>query len=329
MREKAVLLRVLSVAFAIFAFAVTGIAETPAPAQGASDADDVQTTQSESGGKAKGPKAKDEKSKKEPTVGELQKQIKSLNQDIEKLTSQLNGLRSKDSALEKTNKTLDNQNKALTTQINAAKTQRKNDSTQIRKLQDDSVRIRAEIEQLKGINTQIQRQIDAVIGNYSKNKSFDSLVLSSTKQSVLRDTLIVGRNSEERKILNDLINYFNAIDLFNEGRMADAQVVLKRITRESSSVKELGEKIKKYEDCKKALIATIKKLIEHDKKISSNRISADHQIKFDEILAIIGNFMYDNSDFINYPNLTQKVYEILQLKGEDSDEPVKDFLNKF
>jgi hypothetical protein len=76
----------------------------------------------------------------------------------------------------------------------------------------------------------------SIIDSY-KNRPFDDLIKSSTKESVVRDMQLVGNDQEVKPVLNDVQIYFNAEELLTEKfdavQIKNAQTQLSQIKRQS------------------------------------------------------------------------------------------------
>jgi hypothetical protein len=188
---------------------------------------------------------------------------------------------------------------------------------------------------LRQENEKLKRQISAVLDGYnpkSKTFDFDKLIKSSTKQSVLRHKPLVGQNSEEAKVLEDLLVYFDAEELlaqpFAPQKNASARERLKRIKRQSQAVGALNDRISKFGTCNDALKKTIDELIKLDGREKAGGVSEIQKKKFSKISSIVGDYMSKNYEFVNYPFLSNTVFEIMQKKERDADRNIADLRKK-
>jgi len=199
------------------------------------------------------------------------------------------------------------------------------------KLQKDSVQLERVNKQLEQEKTQLQQLInDAIVSNYKQ--SFDTLVTSSTKQSLRRDMRFININSEEGRVLADLKTYFVAKELlaqkYNAGKVSEELARLNQIKRQSQQLDALKENIERYKDCNDALKKVIDELIKLDGRISAVRVPEAQKIKYKEVSAILGEFMYRNSDYVNFSYLSNIVHDLLRRKGLDADVKIEEFKGK-
>jgi len=168
-----------------------------------------------------------------------------------------------------------------------------------------------------------------VINGY-KNKSFDNMILSSTKLSVQRDIQLVATNSEIKPILSDLERYFNAEELLAKKidavQIKNAQFQLTQIKQQSVLLDKLKENIDYYEDFNNALKKTIEKLVELDRGKIAEGDALIQKMKFNEIVFELSNYVYDYYEYSNYPYLSDIVTEIIKRKKRNADADITDLL---
>jgi predicted RNase H-like nuclease (RuvC/YqgF family) len=167
--------------------------------------------------------------------------------------------------------------------------------------------------------------------NVYKNKQFDDLINSSTKQSVQRDMQLVGNNAEVKMILSALEKYFNAKDLlskkFDEIQIQNAQNRLNQITQKSNGLDLLKEDVEYYKVFNTALKGTIKKLVDLDKRKVAAGDTEIQKLKFNDIVSELSNYMYNYYSYGNYPYLSNIVLEIIKRKKPNADADITDLLN--
>jgi len=174
----------------------------------------------------------------------------------------------------------------------------------------------------------------AGIVNSYKNKLFDDLIKSSTKESVARDMQLVGNNPEAKPVLNDLQIYFNAQELlskkFDAVQIKNAQVQLSQMKRQSKLLDALKNNIESYLDIdfNTALKETISKLVDLDKKKSAAGDSDVQKLKYKDIVNDLADYMYNYYDYVNYPYLADIVLEIIKRKRYNADADITDLLIK-
>jgi len=172
----------------------------------------------------------------------------------------------------------------------------------------------------------------ASIVNSYKNRPFDDFIKSSTKESVARDMQLVDNNPEVKPVLNDLQIYFNASELLSEkfdaNQIKNAQTQLSQIKRESKRLDALKDDVEFYQDFNNALKETVSKLVNLDKRNSANGDSEIQKLKFNDIVTILTDYMYNYYDYAKYPYLSDRVLEIIKRKQPNADADVTDLLKK-
>lgn len=172
----------------------------------------------------------------------------------------------------------------------------------------------------------------AVIINSYKNKSFNDLIKSSTKESVDHDSRIFNNDLEVNSILNDLEIYFNATDLLTEKcnipQIKIMLTLLTKIKRTSKYLDLLKDNVEYYDDYNNALKETINKLIDADKHSSADGDSNIKELKLKEIRDVLKNYMYNFYDYSKYPYLFEVVREIIERKNLNVDTSIIDLLQK-
>lgn len=175
-------------------------------------------------------------------------------------------------------------------------------------------------------------EVLANIVNSYKNKSFDDLIKSSTKESLVRDMQVLGNNPEVNSVLNDLQIYFNALELlsnkFDGIQINNAQTQLSQIKRQSKMLDYLKENLEFYKDFNTALKERISSLVNLDSKKLAGGDSEIQKLKFKDIINILSDYMYDYYDYAKYPYLSDIVSEIIKRKKFNADEEITDLLKK-
>lgn len=254
----------------------------------------------------------------------LQKQIKDLKQEVsilnqkvsdlnkEKIKEERDYLQKKVDSLNivifEQNQTIENKDKQIINEQNNTKT-----------LVDNAIK--------KGKT----EALSTIVAFYI-NRSFDDLIISSSKESVARDLLLVGNNSEVKQVLIDLQTYFNALELlsqkFNVEEIQKAQTQLNNIKRKSNKLDAIKEYIDNYKDFNTELIITINKLINFDKVKSAELDSEIQKKKFEDILKILTDYIYNYYDYDKYPYLYEIVHDIIKHKKVNADADITDLLKK-
>ncbi|GHT87501.1 hypothetical protein FACS189474_0430 [Bacteroidia bacterium] len=175
-------------------------------------------------------------------------------------------------------------------------------------------------------------EVLASIVNSYKNRQFDDLIKSSTKLSVGRDIQLVGNNAEVKPILNDLSVYFNAEEWlakkFDAAAIKNAQTQLNQIKQKSALLDKLKDNIEYYQDFNNALKKAVEGLIDLDKRKVADGDTEIQKLKFNDIVSVLANYMYNYYDYGNYPYLSDIVLEIIKRKRFDADADITDLLRK-
>jgi hypothetical protein len=171
----------------------------------------------------------------------------------------------------------------------------------------------------------------SVINTY-RNKTFDSLIRSSTKESVLRDWSLVGNNAEVQHTLSDLQQYFSAKELldkqFNNLQIRNAQDQLQSINQQSKLLAALKEKLNDYELCSNGLKTTINKIKEIDQNIPAHQEKI-RKIKLEDILSELSWYIFNyNFNLNDYPYLSGIVLEIIKRKQQNANANISDLSTK-
>lgn len=255
---------------------------------------------------------------------DLQKQIKALQKDIEdekRKVADLNKNKVKeerDLLLHK----MDSLNNLIAVLNNTIKGKNKEIAT-----------IKATGEQ-RAIEERLRGKTEAltsVIDTY-KNQPFDYLILSSNNLILARDKQLVENNPDVIKILNDLQIIFNAKELlsekFDESRIKNSQMQLSQIKRQSKLLDTLVNDTEYYKDFNNALKETISKLIELDKRKSTSGDSEVQKLKYNDVITILSDYMYNYYDYVRYTYLSGIVIEIIKRKQFNADDDITDLLKK-
>jgi len=163
-------------------------------------------------------------------------------------------------------------------------------------------------------------------------KPFDELIKSITKESVARDMQLVGNNPELKPVLNDLQIYFNALELLSEKfdsvQNKNAQMQLRQIKRQSKLLNALKDYVGSYQNYNTALKETIIKLDSLDNRKSANSDFIIQKLKFNEIVTILTDYIYNYYDYAKYPYLSDIMLEIIKRKQLNADDDVTNLLIK-
>lgn len=175
-------------------------------------------------------------------------------------------------------------------------------------------------------------EVLARIVNSYKNRSFDDLIEFSSKESVARDRQLVATNPEVIPILNDLHIYFKSFELllekFDAVKIKNAQTQLRQIKRQSNLLEVLKDNIDSYNDLNAALRETISQLVELDKSKSTAGDAAIQKLKYNDIVTILTDYIYNYYSYVKNPYLSDIVNETINRKHFDADADMTDLLNK-
>ncbi len=183
-------------------------------------------------------------------------------------------------------------------------------------------------------NSRIEGKAEATesVVVFYKSLPFDSLILSSTKHSISRDLSLVSNKHEVLLVLKDLQTYFIVQELlsqkFDAGQIKKAQTQLSQIKRQSKLLDALKEDIEDYQDFNFALKETISKLIILDERKLADRDSEIQKLKFNDIVTILADYIYNYYDYGKYTYLSDIVLEIIKRKKPNADQDITDLFLK-
>jgi hypothetical protein len=188
--------------------------------------------------------------------------------------------------------------------------------------------LKAKEENDKGKN-----EILSIIINRYKDQSFDELIKSSTKQSVLQDLMLFKNQTEITQILSELQIYFIAKELIDAKLdITQIQIQEKQLSQNKKQSAEL-EKIKKiisnYQTLNDGLKQTLEKIIALDERevVSGNK--EIQKKKFDKILAELSSYIFNYGfNFSDYPYLSNIILELIKRKQPNADAEISDLLKK-
>jgi hypothetical protein len=172
----------------------------------------------------------------------------------------------------------------------------------------------------------------ANVVNLYKNYQFDDIIKSSTNGTVARDIQLFNNDQEVKSVLNDLQIFFNAQALLSRKidivQIKKAQTQLSQINRQSKLLEALKDDIEFYEDFNSALKEIFTQLVKLDKNTLADGDSDIHKLKFNIIVTILTDYMYNYYDYSRYPYLSDIVIEIIKRKQPNADADISDLLKK-
>ncbi|HQV85236.1 MAG: hypothetical protein IPH89_00195 [Bacteroidetes bacterium] len=183
-------------------------------------------------------------------------------------------------------------------------------------------------------NEKGKNEILTTIVNSYKNKSFEELLKSPTKQSAQRDAELIKNSTELKQILADVEKYFSAKELLDVKldavQIKSHQIQLEQIKRESALLSKLKETIGNYQVFNEGLKETLGKIVVLDKAEAVSGMSKEIQRKkFDKILAEISAYIFNyDFNFSNYPYLSDIFLEIIKRKQPNPDADISDLLKR-
>lgn len=168
--------------------------------------------------------------------------------------------------------------------------------------------------------------------NFYKNRPFDELIKSSTKESIAREIQLLGNNLEIKLVLSDLQIYFNALELLSEKfdsiKIKNAQTQLNQIKHQSKLLEALKNDVEFYQDFNTALKEAINKLVNLDKFKLAGGDSEIQKLKFNDIVTILTDYIYNYYDYAKYTYLSDIMLEIIKRKQPNADADIIDLLKK-
>jgi hypothetical protein len=175
-------------------------------------------------------------------------------------------------------------------------------------------------------------EILTIIINRYKSKSFDELLKSSTKQSVLQDLFLCQSLPEIQLILSDIQKYSNAKELLDAkldaAQIKSQQIQLAQIKQESVVMTKLKEILSNYPTINDGLKETLERIIALDKREAVFGMSKEIQKKkFDKILSDLSSFIFNyDFSFSDYPYLSDIILELIKRKQRNADAEISDLL---
>lgn len=178
-----------------------------------------------------------------------------------------------------------------------------------------------------------QEVFSSIAIKYS-GKTFDELIMSTTKQSVMTDILLVESNPQIKSTIQDLLKYFNAeqlfLEKFNANQITYYKNQLNQINQESKLLTYKKDLLENYESFNDGLKTTIEKIIALDEReIVYGMGDVIERQKFIKIFAELTSYIFDyDFNFTDYPYLSDIVLEIIKRKQPNCDADISDLLNK-
>jgi hypothetical protein len=165
-------------------------------------------------------------------------------------------------------------------------------------------------------------------------KPFDDLIESSSKETVQRDILVVGNNTEIKLVLKDLETYFFALEMlakkFDMAQIKNIQTQLNQIKQNSVLLEKLKKTISKYQTFNDGMKETLNALVTLDKRESATGMGDEIQkLKFNKIMSELSTYIFNyDFNFTDYPYLSEIVLKIIKRKQPNADEDITDLLKE-
>lgn len=199
---------------------------------------------------------------------------------------------------------------------------------EIARLRSDSTKLGSRLENAK--KEEYERGQSQIIQQIEKRYSadFDALVDMLSLETVQQDLkLIIDVKVKERAV--QLQTYFQCrMELDNICHLKDVAATLSKLQKlpsTSKKVKELDETLEQYQIYVEGLLEWIDALKSIDDKYIGGKDEDDQKYKKGKICESAMDFLYNYSDFRQYPCLENLFFEILNLKSSKVDAPLDEF----
>lgn len=179
-----------------------------------------------------------------------------------------------------------------------------------------------------------KKEILTSIADRYKNKSFDDLLKSSTRQSVQADLPFVENSKEIKQMLIDAEKYFIIEDLvyikLDPAKIESNRNLLGQIKYESTMLTDLKKILGKYQTFNNGLKETIDRVLALDNAEKVAGMSKEIQKKkLNKVLAEVSYYLFTyDFKFSDYPYLGNILLELIKRKQENSDADISDLLKQ-
>ncbi len=190
-------------------------------------------------------------------------------------------------------------------------------------------------EQQNDCNQRLEGELKALkdrfVGVY-KTSQFDELIASSSLKAVERDRQLFADYTDIQPILKDLSSYFKVLQVLNakydmqnvENGISD----LKTIQKSSEKVTQLLENLEYYKDYTAELKTVLSKIAELDKKELTGGDEEIQKMKFNKILSVLSDYLYNYKGYQKYLYINAIVRELLERKMGNADADITDLKQK-
>lgn len=253
---------------------------------------------------------------------EYQNEINSKNDSIKSLKLNL-------SKVEKFKSEM-NKNESLFKQKNDSISLLKKQNIDLNKQKIDDKKLF--VQNLREENLKGKNEVKSKLINYYTSEKFDELIVSTSKNSIQRDILIIEDN-EVIRILNDLIMFFEAQAILNKKynieQLKSVQLQLNKLKQPSEQLARLTENIENYQGFNNDLLECLLKINEIDKKETVGFDIVLKKLKYNKILSELSTYIFDNDfNFVEYPYLSDIILELIKRKKPNPDSDINDLIKK-
>ena len=198
----------------------------------------------------------------------------------------------------------------------------------IARLRNDSTILGSRLENAK--KEEYERGQVQIIQQIEKRYSadFDALVDMMSLETVQQDIQIIKDTKVKEKAQQLQIYLQCRKELDNLCHLKDVSVTQSKLTKlpsTSKKVKELDEALKQYQIYVEGMLEWIDALKSIDDKYIGGKDEGDQKYKKGKICESVMDFLYNYSDFRQYPCLENLFFEILNLKSSKVDAPLDEF----
>lgn len=187
-------------------------------------------------------------------------------------------------------------------------------------------------QNLREENIKGKGEVKSKLINYYMNKNFDELIVSTAKNTIQRDILIL-EDSNIKPILNDLIIFFEAKAIiekkYNAEQMKNMQLQMNKLKQQSEILASLTENFENYEVFNNGLAECLVKIDGIDKKETVGSDKELKKLKYNKILSEISIYIFDyDFNFIDYPYLSEILLQLIKRKKANPDADINDLIKK-
>ncbi len=188
------------------------------------------------------------------------------------------------------------------------------------------------LQNLREENTKGKNEVKSKFINNYKDKKFDELIVSSSKNSVQRD-IIITEDNDIKQTLNDLIIFFEAKEIlekrYNAEQLKSTQLQLNKLKQQSEIVLKLNDNIESFITLNSGLADCLVKIDEIDKKETVGSDKDLKKMKYKKILSEISTYIFEyDFNFIDYPYLSDIISQLIKLKRTNPDADINDLIKK-